>query len=70
MTRTRIAINGAAGRMGQRLVALSHADAELQVVATLEAPGHPKLGIDAGQLAGIGPIGVQIADTLAGARKW
>jgi 4-hydroxy-tetrahydrodipicolinate reductase len=69
MTRTRIAINGAAGRMGQRLVALGHANPELQVAAALEAHGHPKLGSDAGQLAGIGPIGVLIADQLeAGAQ--
>jgi 4-hydroxy-tetrahydrodipicolinate reductase len=66
MTRTRIAINGAAGRMGQRLVALGHANPDLQVAAALEAPGHPKLGTDAGQLAGIGPIGVLIADKLEG----
>ena len=36
MTRIRIAIHGAAGRMGQRLVALGHADPELDVVAALE----------------------------------
>ena len=66
MTRIHVAINGAAGRMGQRLVALGHADPDLQITAALEAAGHPKLGADAGALAGIGPIGVQIADTLAG----
>ncbi len=66
MTRIHVAINGAAGRMGQRLVALGHADKELAVVAALEAHGHPKLGADAGTLAGIGPIGVLIADSLAG----
>jgi 4-hydroxy-tetrahydrodipicolinate reductase len=51
--------------MGQRLVALGHADPDLEVVAALEAPGQPKLGADAGQLAGIGPIGVLISDKLA-----
>ncbi len=65
MAKIRVAINGAAGRMGQRLVALGHADADLQIVAALEAPGQAKLGTDAGQLAGIGPIGVLIADKLA-----
>ncbi len=66
MTRTRIAINGAAGRMGQRLVALGHADPDLEIVAALEAPGQLKLGADAGQLAGIGAIGVCIASKLEG----
>ena len=35
----RIAIHGAAGRMGQRLVALASADPELKIVAALEHAG-------------------------------
>lgn len=59
-----IAINGAAGRMGQRLVALSHQDQELQLVAAIDAAGSPALGKDAGELAGIGHIGVPITSEL------
>jgi 4-hydroxy-tetrahydrodipicolinate reductase len=66
MTRTRIAIHGAAGRMGQRLVALGSADPGLQIVAALERPGHPRLGEDAGLIAGVGPLGVPLADKLSG----
>ena len=40
----RIAINGAAGRMGQRLVALASSDPELKVVAAIEHAAHPQLG--------------------------
>jgi 4-hydroxy-tetrahydrodipicolinate reductase len=61
-----IAINGAAGRMGQRLVALGHADPELKISAALEASHNPHLGQDAGQTAGIGPIGVALASSLSG----
>jgi 4-hydroxy-tetrahydrodipicolinate reductase len=61
----RIAINGAAGRMGQRLVALAHADPNLEVVAALESDHHPQLGSDAGVAAGIGPIGIVLASTLS-----
>lgn len=64
MSQTRIAIHGAAGRMGQRLVALAHADPELSVVAAVDAPGHPRLGEDAGMVAGVGPIGVRLAASL------
>ena len=39
--KTLIAINGAAGRMGQRLVHLTHEDPALSLVGALEAPGHP-----------------------------
>lgn len=55
-----IAIHGAAGRMGQRLVALGSQDPELQIVAALENKSHPHLGEDIGPIAGIAPIGVPI----------
>ncbi len=63
--KTTIAINGAAGRMGQRLVHLCHQDAELQLGAALEAPGSPHVGRDIGEICGLGPIGVAVGDALA-----
>ncbi|WP_437187514.1 4-hydroxy-tetrahydrodipicolinate reductase [Planctomicrobium sp. SH668] len=60
----RIAINGAAGRMGQRLVALAAADPALKVAAALEHAGSSALGKDAGEVAGIGSIGVAITSEL------
>ncbi len=57
----RIGINGAAGRMGQRLVALASADSDLSVVAALEHAQHAMLGGDAGVIAGVGPIGVELS---------
>ncbi|MCG3180848.1 MAG: 4-hydroxy-tetrahydrodipicolinate reductase [Phycisphaerae bacterium] len=63
----RVAIAGGAGRMGRRLVALAHADAKLKVTAATEAAGHASLGADAGELAGVGKIGVPVsADLPAG----
>ncbi len=59
-----LGVNGAGGRMGQRIVALAHADPKLLVSAALEGPGSPHLGKDAGELAGIGKIGVPIAAAL------
>lgn len=59
-----IAITGAAGRMGRRLVALAGQDAKLRVVAAIERPDHPDQGRDAGELAGIGPIGVPLSSDL------
>jgi 4-hydroxy-tetrahydrodipicolinate reductase len=64
MKKLRLAINGAAGRMGQRLVALGHADDGLEVAAALEYSGCPKLGVDAGLVAGIGDIGVPLTHDL------
>ncbi|HXD88199.1 MAG TPA: 4-hydroxy-tetrahydrodipicolinate reductase [Urbifossiella sp.] len=62
--KTHIAINGACGRMGQRLVALAQEDAELAVIAALDSPRNPLFARDAGDLAGIGPIGVPITGEL------
>lgn len=50
--------------MGQRLVALASCDKTLEVVAAVEAEGHAKIGQDAGEVAGIGPIGVALTPTL------
>lgn len=57
---TNIAIVGAAGRMGLRLIALSRQHEELRVVAATERPGHSAIGQDAGEVAGIGRIGIAI----------
>src|SRR5947209_2461342 len=62
--KTRVGINGACGRMGQRLVQLAYEDKELHLVAALEAAGHPCAGRDAGEVAGIGKVDVPIAAEL------
>lgn len=64
MSVTKVAIHGAAGRMGQRLVALGDADPEIEVGAALEDPGHPRFGHDAGMVAGVSDIGIELADLL------
>ncbi len=67
--KTVIGINGAAGRMGQRLVALAHEDKSLSLGLALEAADHPKLGQDAGEIAGIGTIGVPLRSDLPPTEK-
>ena len=62
--KTRIAINGACGRMGQRILALAHEDSELEVVAAVDSPRHPNQGRDAGELAGVGAVGVRVSPDL------
>jgi threonine synthase len=59
-----LAINGAAGRMGRRLIALGTSDPELQIGAALERAEHPDLGKDAGVLARVDEIGVELSDRL------
>src|ERR1700733_1124947 len=63
-TPIKVAIHGAAGRMGQRLVALGTTDDELQIATALDWPKHAKLGEDAGVVARLRPIGVPLAATV------
>lgn len=60
----RIGINGAAGRMGQRLVALVAEADGMQLVTALEQPGHQDLGRDAGEIAGVGPLAVRLTEAM------
>ena len=55
-----VVVGGAAGRMGTRIIALLAETPELRLAAALEAPGHPALGRDAGEVAGVGPRAVPI----------
>ena len=60
---TRIAITGAAGRMGRALIeAVQQSEATLSVA--IERPGSSVIGMDAGELAGLGKNGVIIGDDL------
>jgi len=61
----RVTIAGAAGRMGRRLVALAAEMNDVELVGAFDAAGHPDLGADAGQLAGIAANGVPLADAPA-----
>lgn len=56
----KVAIHGAGGRMGQRLVALGTADPHVEIAAAIDAADHPDVGRDAGMLASIGDIGLPL----------
>lgn len=57
---TKVIICGAAGRMGRALVRLAQEAPEFAVVGAVEAPAATALGRDAGDVAGVGHIGVPI----------
>ncbi|WP_282755309.1 4-hydroxy-tetrahydrodipicolinate reductase [Desulfuromonas thiophila] len=64
-----IAVTGAAGRMGGRLIAAVQESTGLRLGAAIERPGHPALGQDAGILAGCGPLHIPLTDDLAAALR-
>jgi 4-hydroxy-tetrahydrodipicolinate reductase len=61
---TTLAITGASGRMGTRLVALATQDKALKVLAAIDRPDSPVLARDAGEVAGIGAIGLPVTFDL------
>ena len=61
---TKVIVAGAAGRMGQRICYMVHQHPDLTLSAAFEQAGSPALGKDAGELAGVGNIGVAIAEGL------
>jgi len=66
MSEMRVAIAGASGRMGRNLVRAVQETPGLVVAVATERTGGSFVGADAGEVAGIGPIGVRIVDDLAG----
>jgi 4-hydroxy-tetrahydrodipicolinate reductase len=66
-TPMKLAVVGAAGRMGQTLIRVIHATPGAMVAGAIERPGSPHIGSDAGELAGVGNLGVLITDDAAAA---
>ena len=60
----RIGIVGAGGRMGRQLIQAVHNTEGVQLGAAFERVCSSLVGADAGELAGIGAIGVKVTDNL------
>ena len=61
---TRIAINGAAGRMGRCLIQAVEQTEGLELSAAIDRVGSSLIGVDAGELAGVGKLGVAITTDI------
>lgn len=61
----RIAIAGAAGRMGRNLVKATHLNPNAQVGAGSERPESSLVGVDIGELCGEGQFSVALVDDLS-----
>lgn len=62
--RLRLAVPGAAGRMGRMILKVIAETPTTELVAAIERTGVPSLGQDAGLVAGIGPLGVPVTAEL------
>jgi 4-hydroxy-tetrahydrodipicolinate reductase len=63
----RVAITGAAGRMGRTLTGMIDQAQDLTLGAAFERGSSDALGTDAGQLAGAGPLGVPVSADVSAA---
>ncbi|PSW18966.1 4-hydroxy-tetrahydrodipicolinate reductase [Photobacterium sanctipauli] len=61
----RVAIAGAAGRMGRQLLKATYLAEAAEIGAATERPESTLVGADAGELAGVGAVSVLIVDDLA-----
>ncbi|GAA4843699.1 4-hydroxy-tetrahydrodipicolinate reductase [Paenibacillus vulneris] len=62
MSRIRVAVAGASGRMGREVVKMVLQDPELELVAAVSRSSDPKL--DAGRLVGLDPCGILMSNDL------
>lgn len=60
----RVAVVGAAGRMGRNLIQAVFDTPGLELTAATERPDSTAVGADAGELAGVGKLGVSISHSL------
>ena len=59
------AITGAAGRMGRNLIEACEQAANVELGVAIERPGSSFIGVDAGELAGVGKKSVAIKENLS-----
>lgn len=62
---TNVAVVGAAGRMGKTLVAALHQTEGVKLTVAVDRPDSSLIGADAGELAGIGKVGVSLESDLS-----
>ena len=60
----RVAVVGAAGRMGKTLIQAVHAAEGVVLAAATERPDSSLVGVDAGELAGVGKLDVLVSHSL------
>lgn len=58
----KLAVIGAGGRMGRRILSLAMESGRFDIVAAVEKPDHPNIGKDSGLVAASGSIGVMLTD--------
>lgn len=61
----RVGVCGAAGRMGKTILEVCNDTAGVEIAAAIEHNESPLIGIDAGEVAGLGKLGVLLSDDIS-----
>lgn len=64
MKKIKIAVAGAGGRMGRRILALASADSDFEIAGALERSEADVLGADVGSLISQNPLGIRVTSDL------
>ncbi|MBI3776133.1 MAG: 4-hydroxy-tetrahydrodipicolinate reductase, partial [Gammaproteobacteria bacterium] len=60
---------GVAGRMGRALIEAAHNSTTVRLTGAFQRTGSSVIGVDAGELAGIGTLGVRVVDNVDAALR-
>ncbi len=60
----RVTIVGSSGRMGKTLIEACHEDPDIQLSGATERPDSSLIGVDVGELAGLGKLNINVVDNL------
>ncbi len=60
----KVIVSGVCGRMGEMIAKLVCEQADMELVGAIERQGHPAIGVDVGEKAGSGKIGLPVGDSL------
>jgi 4-hydroxy-tetrahydrodipicolinate reductase len=58
-------VAGAAGRMGGRIIHMIRESEEVKLLGAFEKPGHSAIGKDAGEVVGLGKIGMEVKGDIS-----
>ena len=61
----RVIVNGVCGRMGKLIVQGVTRQEDMQLVGAIEFHAHPQVGEDAGEISGVGSLGVPVSGDLS-----
>ncbi len=62
--RVKAIVVGAAGRMGNRIIHVLRETPDVILSQAIERPDHPSLGVDIGEVVGLGRLGIPLEDRI------